>query len=265
MKNIDEILLSILVAAYKLGNKNTEENKLKFLAIIEKWTLGREKLDYDNIASKINESSIEECKKIIIDSAYILKEKMSVEGLSILYNDIKDVFMVSNVMSDKEQEILSLLEKEWEDKGLIKENLAISFFNENKYKPQNKLFALGIIFYSAIKIDGNIDNQELIQVRRNLELWDNKSARLILEAINFAEFYNSNGQIANLFKTNQTGISEAEKEILMKSIKYLKENERQNIRKIMYDQILTIIKADSKIHEKERWLCNQIKKIWTDI
>ncbi len=264
MKNIDEALLYILAAAYKLDNRNTEEQKPKLLAIIEKWTLGRNQLDHDGIISTIHKQNLKECKKIIIDNARLLKEEMSPEGLSILYNDMKDVFMVSGIMSE-EEEVLGLIEKEWTEKGLIKEKLAAHFFDINKYELQNNLFALGIIFYSAIKIDGNIDDQELIQIRRNLELWDNKSARLILEAINFAEFYNSNGQITDLFKSIQTGLSEPEKEILLKSIRYLKENEQQNVRKIMYEQILTIIKADSKIHENERWLCDQIKEIWCDI
>ena len=135
----------------------------------------------------------------------------------------------------------------------------------NQNKPQNKLFALGIIFYCAVKIDGNIDCQELIQIRRNLELWDNNSARLILEAINFAEYYNSRGQITNLFNNIKTGLSEEEQVLLSNSITYLKENEKPNIRKIMYNQIMSILKADSKIHENERWLFNKLKEIWFDI
>ena len=37
------------------------------------------------------------------------------------------------------------------------------------------------------------------------------------------------------------------------------------LRRIMYEQIMGIIKADNIIHDNEKWIRNELRHIWNDL
>jgi len=260
MKNLSK-LIKIIEYLYELDNKKDELSFQKFKTIIDKWSLGRYSIANDFLLKEKN--SKHELKSKIEQLAKELKENLSSEGLTILYKDLEEVILADGVLSDIESEVISIIKKIWKDKLVDINSIITNIFKDNNII-QNNLFALGYLFYTAVKIDGNIDKLELMQVRRNLEAWDNHAARIIIESVNFFEFATSRNNFIDVFY-NDYGVPDEEKNKIVNCIKYLRENEVTEVRKIIYEQVMAIIKADSQITDSERWLSSQMRNIWDDI
>ena len=83
MKDIDKSIILMLNAAFKVDNVINKRIITKFENIIEKWTLGKNKFNYDKIF-KLNENkSIKELKEIIMVNAKKISKIMSKEGNTI--------------------------------------------------------------------------------------------------------------------------------------------------------------------------------------
>tara|TARA_B100001964_G_C14122899_1_gene549164 strand:+ start:400 stop:1134 length:735 start_codon:yes stop_codon:yes gene_type:complete len=244
MKNLSDLLV-LLNAINLLDNKSDIKPQERFKEIYNKWCLGRCKKeeDFDDELPRNKDGLIE----IIEKKSIVLKNDLSSEGLTILFNDIKDIVNADDIVSDDERLVIEKIKKIWGSKMFDLDEVVGTVLQDRSSLDAKTLFALGFIFYGAMKIDNDIDKSELIQIRRNLEIWDSDKARIILEAINLSEFSNS------------------EQDALRNAIIYIKDKETKEVRKIMYDQIIAILKSDSKITPEERWLHKLLRKIWNDI
>lgn len=232
--------------------------------IQKKWTLGREyKSLSDGDSAHISEIKKEDIENELINILKITKSELTQEGLSILYKDIIELIDSSCIDLNKKDQLKDILLRFWgDDIYNIEEIIKKVFKGENGIL--NSMFALGFLFYATVKIDGNIDREELLQIKRNLEVWDNQNAMIILEAVNYAEFIKSKGTLTEILETT-SGLSTDEYKLLEDCIKYLRLHESVEVRKIMYKQIISIIKADSRITEEEKSLWKNLKEIWEDI
>ncbi|MCB1193843.1 MAG: hypothetical protein KDK90_25635 [Leptospiraceae bacterium] len=59
--------------------------------------------------------------------------------------------------------------------------------------------------------------------------------------------------------------TETKKSLVTNYLIYLKNELKPSERRIINNQIMSIIKADGIIHENERWIWNSIKSTWTDL
>jgi hypothetical protein len=136
--------------------------------------------------------------------------------------------------------------------------------NKEAFKPDNCLVALGFLFLVTMKADGHIDRREIKKLRDNLKVWNNENARIIHAVVNMAEIAIESNDILGIFDEEEP-LTLGAKTSITNCAKFLKDSEYVGLRRIMYEQIMGIIKADNIIHENEKWIRNELRNIWDDI
>ncbi len=109
-------------------------------------------------------------------------------------------------------------------------------------------------------MDGNITKDEISSLRKNLRTWNNENARLIIHAINLIDPFSSSANIINLFKKT-TEFSSIEEKSVMNCLDFLNDSS-PSTKKLIYQQIVSLIKADGHVHKNERWIWYHMKQKW---
>lgn len=265
MKQIDVYIRtwSLLRIFYFIGNDTNDVTKEKFLDVLKRWNLGEDSMEINFFSeeplNKSKKSLLEEVK----DYAKDLEQRMDAVVLTILLKDLNDILLVDGRLNDIEREAIGLLESIWDDKLIPIESFRFSAASDKEFLPTNSLFALGFLFLKSMKADGHIDKLELSKLRDNLSIWNNENARMILAAVNLAESSIGSKNILKMF--TDEAFNENVKRSILNCIRYLKVNEYVGVRRIMYEQIMGIIKADSKVHKNENWIREKLREEWDDI
>ncbi len=262
MKNLS-IVLDILDLASLYYNQHKQWPTRVYKDVIERWAIGRNEKK-KNEQSAFLELADDEKYELIIKKAIILKKKLSPDSLCILFKDIEEVMKISDSLSEKQTDLLRHIKSCWQ-KELEGYEHDSSHFGQS-FRLTNH-FGIGFLFYIAIKSDGNVDKSELLQVKRNLESWDNKTARTIIESLNFAENAIGRGSFLNTFSLSDPtmDLAQQEYELLNRVLEYLKEETTISLRVFIFKQIMAILKADGQITASERSIRELLLSSWQDI
>ena len=262
MKDLSQIISLLHLIALYQGGKNYLHNS-QYNIVFDAWNMGKNKIS-DSLKKDYLNLNSEQISKVILSTAKEVKEILSQEGLYILLQDIKKIIKCGKEAIASQFQIVKEVENIWE-KELIQYKHDTTHLGKS-FK-LTVPFGIGFLFYIAIKTDKNIDKSELIQVRRNLEVWDVSTARLIIESLNFAESAVDQGTFLNTFSISEDShhIAQEEEKLLDRVIAFLKENISARERVIVFQQITQIIKADGQVREKERQLREKLLKAWEDI
>ena len=261
MKDISTIseLLNLLIS-YNSGQESAVK---KYNDIFERWSMGRNgKLELkQNVFRRLRK---EEKHELIIKKSEALEKSLPPDVLHILLSDIEEIIQASGKVSREQSVILENIKGSWQT--ILEEHTHDSSHFGKGFKLTTH-FSIGFLFYAVMKSDGNIDKSEFIQIRRNLSDWDNKTARLIMESINFAERAIDRGSFLDTFSLANPSIDLAkeEHELLVRIIEYLKAESSVSIRVFIFKQVMAIIKADSQIAEGERSFRELLLSSWNDI
>ncbi|EQC47356.1 hypothetical protein M900_0892 [Bacteriovorax sp. Seq25_V] len=237
---------------------------MRFKEILKRWNLGEDAYEIGFFGEEPFERSLEATYKEVNAFSQDLLIGMDEVVLTVLFSDLCDVIYSDGEIGEHEKELLNILKNNW--KSVLDKELdsVLKIQPGENILPQNSLVALGYLFLITMKSDGVIDKSEISKLRANLKVWNNENARLILAAINIAENAVESNDILKIFE-EQSYFNDEIKNLIVRCLEYLKENEYVGVRRIMYQQLMGVILADSKIHNNERWIREKIREIWDDI
>ena len=261
MEDISTIsdLLNLLISYSREQRASVKE----YNNILERWSMGRNgKLELKQ--DTFTRLKKEEKHELVIKKSKALEKLLSPDVLHVLLSDIEEIIGVSERTSEEQNSLLESIKKSWQK--ILEQNEHDSYHFGKSFKLTTH-FGIGFLFYAAMKSDGNIDKSEFIQIRRNLSDWDNKTARLIVESINFAEKAIAQGSFFNTFSfvDPTVDLAKEEHELLIHIITYLKIELPVSLRVFVFKQIMAIIKADGQITEGERGIRKLLLSSWNDI
>ncbi len=255
---------SILRTFYFLENKKGRNANIKFENVLYRWNMGDDSQEITFIEQEILNTKPDVLLKDINTYSKDLLNELSDLSLSILYKDIKDIVLSDGNIVEIERQCLEIIEVNWSEKLVDIDNLIYRMCNRDIFTPDNYLVALGFLFLVTMKADGHIDKREIKKLRDSLKIWNNENARIIHAVVNMAETAIGSNDILGIFDDEEP-LTISTKTSIINCAKFLKDNEYVGLRRIMYEQIMGIIKADNFIHENEKWIRNELRNIWDDL
>lgn len=266
MSRIDSYIRiwSILRTFYFLQNNRGQNADSKFKGILSRWNMGDDSQELTFMEQEIINTKPDTLLKDVDTYSKDLKNELSDLSLSVLYKDIKDIVLSDGDIVDIERQCLSVIEENWSEKLVDVDSLIYKMSNKEAFKPDNCLVALGFLFLVTMKSDGHIDKREIEKLRENLKVWNNENARIIHAVVNMAEMAIESNDILGIFDEEEP-LTLGTKASITNCAKFLKDSEYVGLRRIMYEQIMGIIKADNVIHENEKWIRNELRSIWDDL
>ena len=259
----DISIISDLLNLFISCGSGQELTVKKYTDVLERWSMGRNgKLELKQNAFK--KLKKEEKHELISKKSEALKKSLPPDVLHVLLSDIEEIIQASDRASKEQNALLESIKKSWQ--GILEEHSHDSSHFGKGFKLTTH-FSIGFLFYAVMKSDGNIDKSEFIQIRRNLSDWDNKTARLIMESINFAEKAVDQGSFLNTFSfvDPTMDLAKEEHELLNRVLEHLKVEATASLRVFIFKQIMAIIKADGQIAEGERGIRELLLSSWKDI
>ena len=263
MINIYIRIWSILRTFYFLEKIKGENTNIKFENILSRWNMGDDSQELTFIEQEILNTNPDVLIEDINTYSKDLLNELGDLSLSILYKDIKNIVLSDGDISQIERKCLTVIEKNWSEKLVDVDDLIYRMCNREIFVPDNYLIALGFLFLVTMKADGHIDKREIKKLRDNLKVWNNENARIIHAVVNMAETAIESNDILDIF--DEESLSPATKASITNCATFLKNSEYVGLRRIMYEQIMGIIKADNIIHENEKWIRNELRNIWNDL
>ena len=263
-KDIYIRIWSILRTFYFLEKKRTENADIKFNGVLSRWNMGDDSQELTFIEQELINTKPEVLLKDVDTYSKDLRGELSDISLSVLYKDIKDIVLSDGDIVDIERKCLSVVEDNWREKLVDIDSLVHKMCNKDVFCPENCLVALGFLFLATMKADGHIDKREIKKLRDNLKVWNNENARIIHAVVNMAEMAIESNDILGIFDEEEP-LTLNTKTSITNCAKFLKNTEYVGLRRIMYEQIMGIIKADNIVHDNEKWIRNELRNIWNDL
>ena len=264
MINIYIRIWSILRTFYFLEKIKGENTNIKFENILSRWNMGDDSQEITFIEQEILNTNPDVLIEDINTYSKDLLNELGDLSLSILYKDIKNIVLSDGDISQIERKCLTVIEKNWSEKLVDVDDLIYRMCNREIFVPDNYLIALGFLFLVTMKADGHIDKREIKKLRDNLKVWNNENARIIHAVVNMAETAIESNDILGIFDEEEP-LTLNTKTSITNCAKFLKNTEYVGLRRIMYEQIMGIIKADNIVHDNEKWIRNELRHIWNDL
>lgn len=227
---------------------------------MQKWSFGKSFQNAHSTIEEIFQHTQKNTKTEILQICKNLEKELTSEKITVLFKDIQAI--LHNKENKKNHIFIMELKSLWS--GKLLPNSVLNFYTNPNFIPQSELISIGTLFFITMAIDGKIVKEEIRQLKKNLQKWQNESVRIILSAFLSESFINLHHP-ENTILDNAGKPSVTTNKLVTESLLYLKKYSGVSKRKIINDQIQSLIKSDGYIDKNEEWLIQKIKQYWTDI
>lgn len=214
-------------------------------SVLDKWYI-------DGAVSELSPANNE---TEIIALANELSSVLSPEELGLLFYDIGLVFDEDGDPSDTEKKTTMILDKAWRSKMAPYAEQAMRF-RKNPFEPHSLVSAIGYVLFQAVSVDGNIQIDEVLELKKGLLEWQDISIRNILAAVNFCLHGSKDDSILGL--EHILKIQTKNKESIVNCCGYISQHGSKKLCDLLINHVKAIIQADGDIHENEKWLVDTI-------
>lgn len=233
----DSLIADLIAAIW--SNKKVQKS------VLDKWYI-------DSAISKFGDTSgVAEIKKLADE----LSAALSPEELGLLYYDIGLVFDEDGSPSDSEKKTTMILDKAWRSKMTPYAEQAMRF-RKNPFEPYSLVSAIGYVLFQAVSVDGNIQVDEVLELKKGLLNWQDVSIRNILAAVNFCLHGSKDDSILGL--EHILKIQTKSEESIINCCGYISEHGNAKLCELLVKHVKEIVQADGIIHENEKWLVETI-------